>query len=269
MRADQTFLRSMGLRTAGRFGLAVVLAAASLAGCAKAPPASDPAAVADYRATNDPLEPTNRFFYDVSINDIDPYTLKPVAQAYVYVVPRPVRTGIHNMLVDYGQPVTFLNGILEGKPRRTGDSFVRFLLNTTVGVGGFFDVAKELGYRQNDSDGALTLAYYGLPSGPYLFLPLLGPSNPRAAAGQFGLDLALSPFTYVPRGYGLLTLNWAVYGMGIIDGRSLALHELDELQKTALDPYATIRSASRQQAAAQLKALRADNRSTPPDWYSH
>ena len=148
MRADQTFLRSMGLRTAGRFGLAVVLAAASLAGCAKAPPASDPAAVADYRATNDPLEPTNRFFYDVSINDIDPYTLKPVAQAYVYVVPRPVRTGIHNMLVDYGQPVTFLNGILEGKPRRTGDSFVRFLLNTTVGVGGFFDVAKELGYRQ-------------------------------------------------------------------------------------------------------------------------
>ena len=73
----------------------------------------------------------------------------------------------------------------------------------------------------------------------------------------------------MPRGYGLLTLNWAVYGMGIIDGRSLALHELDELQKTALDPYATIRSASRQQAAAQLKALRADNRSTPPDWYSH
>ena len=263
MRADQTFLRA-----SGRFGLAATLMVSVLSGCAKPPPASDPAAVADYRATNDPLEPTNRFFYNVSINDIDPYTLKPVAQAYVYVVPRPVRAGIHNMLVDYGQPVTFLNGVMEGKPRRAGDSFMRFLLNTTVGVAGFFDVAKELGYAQNDSSGELTLAYYGIPAGPYLFLPVVGPSSPRDAAGEYGLDTALSPFTYVPRGYGLLTLNWAVYGMGVIDGRSLVLHDLDQLQKTALDPYASIRSAYRQQKDAQLKALRADNRTTTPDWYS-
>ncbi len=263
MRADRMFLPA-----SRRVAIAAAIALATLSGCAKVPPASDPAALADYRATNDPLEPTNRFFYNVSVNDIDPYTLKPVAQAYVYVVPRPVRAGIHNMLVDYGQPVTFLNGVLEGKPRRAGDSFVRFMVNTTVGVGGFFDVANALGYKQNDSSGELTLAYWGLPSGPYLFLPIVGPSSPRDATGQYALDTALSPFTYVPRGYGLLTLNWAVYGVGIVDGRALVLHDLDQLQKTALDPYASIRSAYRQQRQSQLKALEADNRSTPPDWYA-
>ena len=261
MRADRPFLSKLG-----RVLMAATVVAA-IAGCATPPPASDPQALADYRSTNDPLEPTNRFFYRVSIA-VDRYTLKPVAQAYVYAVPRFVRDGLHNVIVDYGQPVTFLNGILEGRPRRAGDSFVRFVVNTTVGVGGFFDVAGELGYKQNDSSGRLTLAYWGLPSGPYLFLPIVGPSSPRDAFGEYGLDTGLSPFTYVPRGYGLLTLNYAVYGLGVVDARSLVLHDLDQLEKTALDPYASIRSAFRQQSASSLRALGRETATTPPDWYA-
>ena len=72
----------------------------------------------------------------------------------------------------------------------------------------------------------------------------------------------------MPRGYGLLTFNYAEYGLSVIDARAAVLHDLDQLEKTALDPYASIRSAYRQQAASQLKALRADDRSTPPDWYA-
>lgn len=252
-------------RLGARFA-SCVLAVASLAGCATKPPASDPQALADYRAANDPLEPTNRFFYGVNFT-LDRYTFKPVAQAYVYVVPRPVRVSVHNLLVNIGQPVTLFNSILEGKPRRAGDTLVRFAVNSTVGIGGLFDVAKGLGYKQVDADGGLTLASYGIAPGPYLFLPVLGPSNPRNATG-FALDIALSPYTYVPRGYGLLTFNWAIYGLGAIDGRSLVLHELDELNATALDPYATIRSAYQQSDRSRLRALEADQRSTPPDWYS-
>ncbi len=239
---------------------------ASLAGCAKPPPASDPAAVADFKAANDPLQPTNRFFYRVFIT-VDEYTLKPVAQAYVTVVPRPVRTGLHHVLGNIAEPVTFFNSILEAKSRRAGDSLVRFAVNSTVGIGGIFDVATGLGYPEPDSGGALTLAYWGLPSGPYLFLPVLGPGDARSFTG-YALDIGLSPYTYVPRGYGLLTFNYAAYGLGIIDERSRHLNDLDELRKTSLDPYASIRSAFQQRSASDLQHLRDDNRSTPPDWYA-
>ena len=141
------------VRTSASLRVALLAAVAgSIAGCAKPPPASDPAALADFRQTNDPLEPTNRFFYNISIT-ADRYTLKPVAEAYVFVLPEPVRAGVHNMLVNIDQPVTWGNAILEGKPRRAGDALVRFAVNSTVGIGGFFDVADKLGYRQTDSDG--------------------------------------------------------------------------------------------------------------------
>jgi phospholipid-binding lipoprotein MlaA len=246
--------------------IALAVLPGMLGGCAKRPPASDPEALADYQAANDPLEPTNRFFYGV-FKTVDSYTLKPVAQAYVYVVPQPVRAGVHHLLGNIAEPVTFFNAILEAKPRRAGDTLVRFTVNSTVGLAGIFDVAGELGYPEPESGGALTLAYWGLPSGPYLFLPLLGPGTVRSFTG-YALDIGLSPLTYVPRGYGLLTLNYATYGLGIIDARSLVLHDFDELQNTSLDPYATIRSGYQQREASQLQHLRDDHRSTPPDWYA-
>lgn len=243
-----------------------LIAASALGGCAKRPPASDPDALEAYRQNNDPLEPTNRFFYTVNTT-VDRYTLKPVAQAYVYVVPQPARTGIHNVIVNLNEPITFLDSVLEAKPKRAGSTFMRFLLNSTAGVGGIFDVAGSLGYKEPDSNGGLTLAAWGVPSGPYLFVPVLGPRTARSLAG-FGVDVGLSPYTYVPRGYGLLTLNWAIYGVGAIDARARVLHDLDELNKTALDPYATIRSAYQQHEASSLTRLRSETQTTPPDWYA-
>ena len=151
------------MRLAPRFPrlLAGILCAASLAsllaGCAKPPPASDPDAVADYNETNDPLEPTNRVFYAIN-NGIDTAVLRPAAQAYRYVVPEPVRTGVHNVLNNLGTPVQLGNDMLEGKPRRAGDTYMRFVINTTVGVFGIFDVAKRWGYPNHDFDFGITMA---------------------------------------------------------------------------------------------------------------
>jgi phospholipid-binding lipoprotein MlaA len=252
----------------GRFRTVVAAAAASLlalSGCATRP--ADPQALADYKTTNDPLEPTNRFFYRVNTT-LDRYTLRPVAQAYVDVVPQPARRTVHRFLLNISSPTLFANDVLEGKPRRAGDTFMRFLINSTAGIGGLFDVAGDLGYPAHEADGGMTLATWGVPEGPFLFLPVLGPSSPRALTG-FGMDIGLSPLNYVPRGYGLLTLNWSLYGIGIVDARAGYLNELDQVNRDALDPYATLRSLYRQHRTAQIDALRRDNRMTTPDWYTH
>jgi phospholipid-binding lipoprotein MlaA len=240
-------------------GLPLVLSA-----CATKPPASDPDAVADFEQTNDPLEPTNRFFYKVN-DTLDRYTLKPVAQGYVAVVPAPVRTGVHNVLSNLSSPVLLTNDVAQANPRHAGDTFMRFLINTTAGGLGIFDVAKGWGYPGHDTGWGVTLGVWGIPSGPYLYVPLLGPGSPRGLAG-FALDTASDPFTYVPHGYGLKTLNWARYGVGVIDTRAALLGDLDKVQASALDPYASIRSLYRQHVQSQVDAAKTPAAATPPNW---
>lgn len=242
------------------------LSAGGLAGCATPPPANDPDAVADFRQTNDPLEPTNRVFYKIN-NGIDTVIMKPAAQAYRAVLPNPVRTGIHNFLGNLGGPVRLTNDTLQGKPRRAGDSAMRFLINTTVGVVGIFDVAKEVGYPDHDTDFALTLANWGVPEGPFLFLPVLGPSSPRDVTG-FAVDVAADPFTWIGRGTtGFTIASWTKTVTAALDQRSRLLDVIDQVKKTALDPYATFRSLYRQNRAAKLEKLQADNQVTIPIWW--
>jgi len=238
----------------------------TLAACANKPPANDPDAVAEFEQTNDPIEPTNRFFYKVNTT-IDTYTLKPVAKGYRYVVPAPVRSGIRHALANLSSPVLLANDVMQAKPRRAGDTFMRFVINSSVGVLGIFDVASGWGYPAHDSDFGVTLAMWGLPEGPFLFLPVLGPSNPRDLTG-FAADIGLDPFTYVPHGYGLLTLNWARTGLGAIDQREQVLDDLDKIQRNALDPYATFRSLYRQHRQSQIEDTENDNRATTPNWFS-
>ncbi len=238
---------------------------ATLAACATKPPASDPEALQEYQQTNDPLEPTNRFFYRVN-NTLDAYLLKPAAQAYVFVLPIPVRNGVHNFLSNLSSPVLLADDVTQGKPRRAGDTFMRFMINSTAGVVGLFDVAKEVGYPGHDSNFGVTLALWGVPEGPFLYLPFLGPSSPRAFTG-FAVDTAADPFNYVPHGYGLLTLNWARFGLGTLDTRSRYLGDIEKVKATALDPYATFRSLYRQNTQSQIEKVRDDNRATTPDWY--
>lgn len=243
-----------------------LLLAYGVAGCATPPPASDPEAVADFRQTNDPIEPTNRVFY--KINDgLDTAIMKPVAQAYRYVLPSTVRTGIHNVLDNLGGPVRLTDDTLQGKPRRAGDTAMRFLINTTAGVGGIFDVAKAIGYPGHDTDFALTLANWDVPEGPFLFLPLLGPSSPRDVSG-FVADQVIDPFTWIGRGTTGRTIgSWTRTVVGALDEREGLLDVVDQIKKTALDPYATFRSLYRQNRAGKLATLRADNQATIPIWW--
>lgn len=239
-----------------------------LQGCATKPPADDPDAVADYEQTNDPLEPTNRVFYAVN-NGLDTVILRPAALAYRYVVPSAVRDGVHHVLSNIGSPVQLVNDMLEGKPRRAGDTTMRFLINTTAGVFGIFDVATKWGYPDHDADFGMTLASWGVPEGPFLFLPVLGPTDPRDAAG-FGADIALDPFTWIgtgPNHPGWKAFTWSRFGLNAIDSRERVLDPIDQIKKTALDPYATFRSLYRQHRHAQIEEMRNDHRATVPVWF--
>jgi len=236
-----------------------------MAGCATPPPASDPDALADYQQTNDPLEPTNRVFYAID-NGLDTVVMKPAAQAYEFVLPDAVRTGIHNVLGNLGTPVQLSNDILEGKPRRAGDTTMRFLINTTVGLLGFFDVAKNLGYPDHDADFGMTMAKWGVGEGPFLFLPVLGPSDPRDFAG-FGVDVAAEPFLWLGQGEAILALGYSKWALNALDKRSRLLTDIDSIKKTALDPYATFRSLYRQHRQAQIEEMENDDRATVPVWF--
>ena len=234
------------------------------AGCAVAPGSNDPEAQAEAREQNDPIEPTNRFFY--SINDgLDSYLLRPAAVAYRRV-PEAIRTPAHNVLSNLGTPAGFANEVLQAHPRKAGDLMMRFVINTTAGVGGLFDVASKLGYSDHDTDFGLTLANWGVGAGPFLFLPVLGPTNPRDAggfAGQFGLD----PLTYASFA-GSATLGGSRAGLSAVDTRERLLDQIDQIKRGALDPYATFRSLYRQHRADEVEKARGDDAPTVPAWYS-
>jgi phospholipid-binding lipoprotein MlaA len=244
---------------------ATLVLATALGGCAKPPPASDPDAVADFKQTNDPMEPTNRVFFSIN-NGLDRVIFRPLAVAYRWAVPQTVRNHTHNVLSNLGQPVTLFDDMLATKPRRAGDSFMRLLVNTTIGVGGVFDVATGWGWPAHDSDAGITLALWGLPDGPFLFLPVLGPTNPRDASG-FGADIAMDPLTWIGNGTTVTALGFARYGLSAVDARERVLDDLDKIEAQALDPYATLRSLSRQHRASQIDDARNDNRATVPAWF--
>ena len=246
------------------FRLLLGLSLLSVAACAERPPPGDAEAQAEFRELNDPYEPANRFFYKVN-DTIDTYALRPAAIAYRDVVPGAVRRPVHNALNNIGTPVMFANDVLAGQPRRAGDSMMRFLINSTVGVGGLFEVAEGWGYPDHTSDFGLTLALWGVGEGPFLFLPVLGPSNPRDATG-FGVNVALDPFVWVSFG-GSRTLGYSRLVTGGLDTRERFIDAIDSVKRSALDPYATFRSLARQNRADEIGKARTDRPATVPAWF--
>ncbi len=238
-----------------------LIATMLLGACATAPDPADPDAVADYKAANDRLEPLNRAVYEIN-DGIDVVILRPLALAYRAVVPNPARQGVRNVLDNLASPVVLANEMMQGKPKRAGDTFMRLVINSTLGVGGIFDVATGLGYPQHSADFGMTLAVWGLrEDGAYLMLPLFGPSNPRDAVGR-GVDIALDPFTWIGQGDTVRTLGYARTGANAIDTRSRFIEDLDKVKAQALDPYATLRSLSRQNRKAKIDEVIADDRGT-------
>lgn len=210
------------------------------------------AAQADLDEMNDPLEPMNRAFFDFDMF-LDRIMIKPVAQVYVAVVPAPGRHAIRNVLDNMGEPIVFANDILQGEFKRAHTTVARFLLNSTFGLGGIFDWASAEGMEKQTGDFGQTLYVWGVSDGPYLFLPLLGPSNVRDGVG-YGVDSFADPVGYAFwNAGGLQWLDWTRLGIDGIDERAQNIDTLDELQKNAIDFYAELRSLSRQRRATVLR----------------
>ena len=188
----------------------------------------------------DPWEPMNRGFYKVE-DGLDHVALRPAAVFYKHALPHPVRSGVHNMLGNLTEPVTFFNNMLQIRPDKALRTVTRFTVNSTVGVGGVFDVTGKAGLPRERAGFADTLARYGAPRGPYLFLPLLGPSSVRDVTGRIG-DAVMSPFTWI-KFDGRDTLQVTTTVVDGLDQRSEYDPILKGINRTATDPYATVRSA--------------------------
>jgi phospholipid-binding lipoprotein MlaA len=222
--------------------------ACTLCGCAKPP--TDPAGRAAFEQINDPLEPMNRKILAANMV-FDKLLLRPVAKIYVTILPVGARDAVHRVLDNVGEPLIIVNNVLEGRFKEAGISVGRFALNTTVGIGGLLDVARQSGLKRQPADFGQTLYVWRFPGGPYLMLPILGPSNPRDGIGM-GVDAFIDPISYVGRVEDVNSLNIGRYVLGGVDRRAAVLDTLDDLEKNSLDFYAELRSLSQQQRAAEL-----------------
>jgi phospholipid-binding lipoprotein MlaA len=225
------------MRTTRATNAALVLAVAALAGCASV---STP-------TPGDPLEGLNRTVFKVN-DTLDTYALKPVAKGYAYVVPRPVRSSVTNFFSNIGDVYVAANELLELKIADGVGDIMRVVINTVFGVGGLFDVATAAKLPKHSADFGVTLGHYGVPSGPYLVLPLLGPSTVRDATGLV-VDYYGNPLSYVQPS----SVSWALYGVNLVNTRANLLTTVDVLSAAAIDKYSFIRNAYLQRRRFLIK----------------
>lgn len=208
----------------------VVFVLGSVAGgCATSPAPGD-------ASPDDPWEPRNRSIYNFN-DTLDGATLKPIAKGYRKIAPGFARQGVSNFMLNLGYPSVFINDFLQGKVRQGGADFARFLVNSTIGVAGFFDVATSMGLKENDEDFGQTLAVWGVPSGPYVMVPFFGPATVRDAPALI-VDYFLDLRNYI----GSTGVQDKLLLVDIIDLRTRLL-SVEDLISDAYDPYLTIRDA--------------------------
>ncbi len=234
----------------GRMGVfAALVLALTLGACATRP--TDPEDLAYYEETNDPLEPMNRAIFQFNAFG-DKVLLRPLAFGYRAVIPRGLRRGVRNFITNLEAPVVLMNDLLQGEGLRARDTTGRFMTNTFLGLGGLIDVASDAGIPYHDEDFGQTLAVWGVAPGPYLVLPVFGPSGFRDAVGD-GVDAVVDPArVYIRREYGW---EGAVvrYVVDSVDWRAANLEIIDELQRSSIDFYAATRSAYRQQRNNEIR----------------
>lgn len=218
-----------------RAALALVLAAV-LSGCASGPNANP----------RDPLEPFNRSV--TKFNDaVDAAVLKPVATGYVNTVPSLVRTGVSNFFGNLGDAWSFVNNVLQAKPLEAAESFMRFNVNTFLGLGGILDVASEMNIDRHKEDFGQTLGYWGVPAGPYLVLPLLGPSTLRDT-----LVLPVEANGNLIGGINDDPLRYGLTALQAVDIRANLLRAGKVLDEAALDKYTFQRDVFLQLRSGQV-----------------
>ncbi|WP_404384716.1 VacJ family lipoprotein [Caenispirillum salinarum] len=228
---------------------ACVLVSATLTACAVTPGGND-ASVQSMR-DNDPLETYNRAMFQVN-DAVDTVLIRPVAWTYKNVVPGHFQYQIDSFLNNLSAPVVLANDILQGDPDRAFNTFMRFLLNSTFGLAGINDFAAEAGFPRHEEDFGQTLAVWGVQDGPYLVLPILGPSNPRDTIGMV-VDSFMDPFNYLARANSAEAFPWGRRVASGIDTRAELIPQYNNLKEESVDFYATIRSAYRQRRAAEIE----------------
>lgn len=187
----------------------------------------------------DPLEPMNRAVYQFN-DGLDKVLLKPVATVYKSVVPQFVRTGVNNFFGNLYDVLTALNNMLQGKFADALSDTGRVVVNTTIGVAGLIDVGSEIGLEKHKEDFGQTLGRWGLADGPYLQLPVLGPSSLRDGAGVF-VDVKLDPVAWIWRDH--IPVRNSLWGLFTVNLRANLLDSTKILDEAALDPYEFQRDA--------------------------
>ncbi len=250
----------MNLMRALLVGLLLVLPATSRA----ADPAPDTTAHEDPSAAAtgadyDPWQRLNRGIF--WFNDrADVYVLEPVATGWDIVMPEPAETGISNFFANLRFPVVMVNNLLQGKPGKAAIDVGRFMVNTTFGLAGFFDPATIWGLERHNEDFGQTLGVWGVPPGPYLVLPLLGPSNPRDTAG-IPVDYVLSITPLFLNSYW-----WTGAGViNIINTRAQYLDEVRNAKEASLDYYVFARNAYYQRRRALVNDQKEESGHAPTD----
>ena len=245
------------------FGMSILMISGNLllVGCASHQISSDETSVSEQE--NDPLEPMNRGIF--AFNQVaDKAVLKPVAKGYRWAVPEFIRESVINVFVTLKQPAYFLNALLQGNPKDALYILERTGANLTFGCLGLFDVATQMGIPAPDNDFGQTLAKWGWKNeGPYLMLPLIGPSNPRDAIG-YGADAFVNPLDWRLRKEPIL-----VYGMAATEGfvkREKALELLDNLERSSTDYYAAMRTMYRQNRQKKINQVLPQEEQAPKSY---
>ncbi len=207
----------------------ILILALPIAGCAGSQPP---------RPDYDPWEGYNRKMFWFN-DQVDVYALEPVAKGWNYVVPDAVQRALVRFFDNVRFPIVFANDILQGKPRAAAEALARFQINTFLGGLGFFDLAAYNGLAPQDEDTGQTLGKWGIAPGPYLVLPIFGPSNPRDTVGLAG-DTALGFYIYfVPVPYATIGAS----AIDIVNRRSRYLDTIDNAKHASLDYYTFVRNA--------------------------
>ena len=195
----------------------------------------------------DPYERMNRNVY--ALNEaVDKAAVKPIAKGYKKLVPEGPRLCASNMFSNLGEPYTAVNNLLQGKPKAMLQDIGRLLLNSTLGIGGCVDVASAWGIPKHQEDFGQTLAVWGVPSGPYVVLPVLGPSTVRDALSK-PVDFLANPIGYVTN----VPLRNSLQGYKMLGTRTNLLEASGVVDQSALDPYVMVRDAWLQRRLAQIK----------------
>ncbi|SDK07866.1 phospholipid-binding lipoprotein MlaA [Ferrimonas sediminum] len=199
----------------------------------------------DYHDPRDPWEPFNRAMWDFNYNVLDKYLFRPAVYLYIDYVPQGAQLGVENFLKNFDEPYSAVNNLLQGKGKWAANAAGRFVINTTLGIGGVFDVARNMGLERKQDEFGEVLGYWGVADGPYIMLPVFGPTTVRDEVGDFVDKLY---FPYANFALWQTAAHWALDGLST----RAKLVDQESILDNSLDPYVFVKEGYYQYIAYNL-----------------